>query len=310
MDTKKLLDRLTPPTGKVRMILDTDAACEVDDQFAIAYSLLSPDNIDLEAIYLEPYYTREDSPTMAATIENSYHEAVKILTMLNHPSEGFVFRGATEYLSVEAPQATEVTKDLIKRAMAIDPDEPPLYIGAIGTITNIAAAILLEPQIIERIVVIWLGGSGHHKADTLEHNLSQDIAAVQTVLNSGVPFIQMVCQDITSHLVTSVPELEYYLKGRGEIGEYLLAIVKKYGGQYYEGPYNCWSKVLWDVVVPAWIINSAWVQTDVIHSPILTSEMTWSIDTRRHFVRVSRGVDRDEIFRDFFSKLESFCSKI
>ena len=46
---------LSLPTGKSRMILDTDAANEIDDQFAIAWSLLSPDSIDLEGVTIEPF---------------------------------------------------------------------------------------------------------------------------------------------------------------------------------------------------------------------------------------------------------------
>ena len=48
---------LALPKGPVRMILDTDAANEIDDQFAIAWSLLSPDHIDLEGVTIEPYST-------------------------------------------------------------------------------------------------------------------------------------------------------------------------------------------------------------------------------------------------------------
>lgn len=38
----ELVRRLEPPKGRVKMVLDTDTYNEVDDQFALAYSLLSP----------------------------------------------------------------------------------------------------------------------------------------------------------------------------------------------------------------------------------------------------------------------------
>ena len=41
ISTTTLLDQLTPPTGKVHMVLDTDTFNEIDDQFAVTYSLLS-----------------------------------------------------------------------------------------------------------------------------------------------------------------------------------------------------------------------------------------------------------------------------
>ncbi len=36
------LERLLPPTGRVRMVLDTDTYNEIDDQFALVHALLSP----------------------------------------------------------------------------------------------------------------------------------------------------------------------------------------------------------------------------------------------------------------------------
>ena len=35
--------------------------------------------------------------------------------------------------------------------------EAPLYVVAIGAVTNVISAILMAPEIMERIVVIWLG---------------------------------------------------------------------------------------------------------------------------------------------------------
>jgi purine nucleosidase len=49
------LEMLTPPPDKVRVLIDTDAANEVDDQFAITWALLSLDRLDVEAIVAEPF---------------------------------------------------------------------------------------------------------------------------------------------------------------------------------------------------------------------------------------------------------------
>ncbi len=48
-------------------------------------------------------------------------------------------------------------EDLIARASADRPD--PLYVVAIAAPTNIASALLAAPEIVERIVVVWLGGN-------------------------------------------------------------------------------------------------------------------------------------------------------
>jgi purine nucleosidase len=61
--------------------------------------------------------------------------------------------------------------------------------------------------------------------------------------------------------------------------------------------------VLWDVGAVAWVVNSDWVPTVVVHSPMLTSEGTWSHDPRRHLIREALWTDRDAILGDFFRKL-------
>ena len=52
------LEHLSPPSGKVRMVLDTDTYNEVDDQFAVAHALLSPDQMTVEALYAAPISQR------------------------------------------------------------------------------------------------------------------------------------------------------------------------------------------------------------------------------------------------------------
>ena len=46
---------LVPPTGPVRVLIDTDTANEIDDQFALTWALLSPERITVEAIVAAPY---------------------------------------------------------------------------------------------------------------------------------------------------------------------------------------------------------------------------------------------------------------
>ena len=83
---------------------------------------------------------------------------------MNVPAENFVYKGATEYLGA-SPQPTATTGDLIRRSAAYTA-ENPLYVVSIGAITNVAAAILLDPSIIGRIHVLWLGGHPLSYPDT------------------------------------------------------------------------------------------------------------------------------------------------
>jgi hypothetical protein len=136
------LQRLQPPTGKARMVLDTDTYNEVDDQFALVYTLLSPERIKVEAIYAAPFHNNR-STGPADGMERSYEEIMRLLDKLTWPAEGLVYRGATAYIGQSGqPQQNDAVRDLIQRALA-GPADDPLYVVAIGAITNVASAILL-----------------------------------------------------------------------------------------------------------------------------------------------------------------------
>lgn len=297
IDEAVRIKKLAPPTGKIKMVLDTDTYNEVDDQFALAYALLSPEKIDLLAVYAAPFHN-DRSANAGDGMEKSYEEILRLLKFMNKSADGFAFRGSTRYLeSIDTPVKSPAVEDLIKKAKASSP-ENPLYVVPIGCITNIASSILIEPKIIERIVVVWLGGNALYWPHQLEFNLQQDVVAAQVVFNSGVPFVTLPCQNVVSHLHTTIPELKYYLEGKNDLSDYLYKIVVEYsGGQ------KAWSKVIWDVSAIAWLVNPAWVSTDLVHSPILTDQKTFSVDHSRHFMRMATSLNRDAIFRDLFEKL-------
>lgn len=291
------IEMLQPPEGRVRMVLDTDTYNEIDDQFAVVHAILSPKQLDLEAIYATPFHNNR-SAGPADGMEKSYDEILRLLDFLEIKSENFVYKGSTAFLSDgETPIQSEAASNVVERALD-NPDEP-LYVVAIGAITNVASAILLEPEIIKNIVVVWLGGNPHYWSHTREFNLAQDIHGARVVLDSGVPFVHLPARGVVSHLLTTVSEMERYVEGQGKIGDYLTQIFKEYHNDHFG-----WSKVIWDISATAYLINSTWVPTDIVHSPILTDALTWSIDNSRHLMRVATSVNRDAIFRDLFEKLQ------
>lgn len=294
--------RLQPPSRKVRMVMDTDTYNEVDDQFAIAHALLSPEQMTVEAFYAAPYFNNRSSGP-ADGMEKSYAEILRLLDLMRQaPSgpdySGPVLRGSTAYLDANfMPQENEAVRDLVARALAA-PDDDPLYVVAIGAITNISSAILLEPQIVERMVVVWLGGHALHWPHTREFNLKQDVRAAQVLFDCGVPLVLLPCMGVVSHLHTTIPELDAHVAGRSALGDYLVEIVKG-----YHEDHTGWSKQIWDVAATAYLINPAWTPSVLEQSPILTDQVTWSRDPGRHLIRYVRHIERDPIFRDLFEKL-------
>jgi len=286
-----------PESRPVRMVFDTDTYNEIDDQFALVYALISPE-LDVQAVYAAPFKnSRSKGPKDG--MEKSYEEILRILDKLDRSADEFAFRGSTNYVTnPENPERSEAALDLIRRAKRSSPDDP-LYVVAVGAITNVGNAILIDPSIIKNIVVVWLGGNGHNWPHQREFNFRQDLNASRVIFDSGVPFVQCPCTPVVTHFRTTVPEMERYVGGRGPIGDYLLDIFKRYRKDHFG-----WSKVLWDMTAVAWVINDSWLPSDLVHSPIVTDNYTLSFDNSRHMIRTVYYVDRDPIFRDFFTKLE------
>lgn len=297
------LARLTPPSGKVRMVLDTDTFNEIDDQFAVTHALLSPESLAVEAIYAAPYY-KKSIASPAAGMELSYQEILQLLARLDVADHSYVYRGSPAFMTDGVtPVESAAAHDLVQRAQAGGDDEP-LYVVAIGAITNVASAILLDPTIIERIVVIWLGGHALYWPSAREFNLSGDPHAARLLFDCGVPLLQLPCWPVVSHLLTNIPELERYVEPCGAIGAFLTERVKGYHAEH-----KGWGKEIWDLAATAYLVNPSWIETALVHSPILTSEQTWSVDPRRHLIRTATRIKRDLIFRDFFDKLAAFAEK-
>ena len=311
------LEKLQPPKGKVRAVIDTDTYNEIDDQFAVVHALLSPEKLTIEGLYAAPFFNlRSSSP--GDGMEMSYDEIIRLLGKLDVPSENLAYRGSPGFLQdYEHPYASEAVNDLIERAMK---SHEPLYVVAIGALTNIASAILIEPKLIEKIVLVWLGGNALHWPHAVEFNLAGDVLAARLVFDCGVPLILIPCAGVTTHLRTTVSEIERYVEGQGAIGDYLAQTFKGYKDDHF-----AWSKEIWDVVAIAYLLNADWIPSHIVSSPIITQRtaddvcnvdpyswtkhpLTWSFDSSRHQIRCAYFVHRDPIFRDLFTRLEGWAN--
>ena len=146
-------------------------------------------------------------------MELSYQEILRLLQRLGRSADGFAFRGPTSYLGAGGqPRESDAVRDLVARGLG-SPDDEPLYVVAIGAITNVASALLTEPALAGKIVVVWLGGHALTWPDTREFNLRQDVPAARVVLDCGVPLV-LPCMGVTSHLQTTVPEIFRDLFGK------------------------------------------------------------------------------------------------
>ena len=293
-------ERLLPPQRRVKAVLDTDAYNEIDDQFAILYAMLSPEKIDLQAIYAALFYNgRSSSP--ADGMEKSYQEILKICGLTGRDPEGFVFRGCRAPLEgPELPQESEAVNDLIRKARQASPDDP-LYVIGIGACTNIASAILKCPEIIENLVVVWLGGNTRDWVYPSEFNLSHDLAAGQVLFDCGVPLVQLPCMGVVSAFTVSGDELAAQLAGKNALCDYLAQHTAETVRRYTQSP--IWSRPVWDVTAVGWLLGGGMMQDMLIPAPIPQYDFHYSFDPNRHPIRYVYHIERDALLRDLVEKL-------
>lgn len=301
MTIDQRLKNLSVPKGKIDVVLDTDAYNEIDDQFAIAYMLKSKDKLNVKAIYAAPFFNdRSQGPEDGML--RSYDEILKLLSLMDEKLD--VFEGSRGFLQNETtPIVSPAAEDLVKKAMDYSPQNP-LYVVAIGAITNVASALLLEPSISENIVIVWLGGHGYHiRQNAHEFNMRGDYAAARVVMRSGAPFVQLPCLGVVSSFTISKPELEYWLKGKNSLATYLAENTVEEAEKYASG--RPWTRVIWDVTAVAWLLNDGerFMQSRIVPTPIPTYEGFYSFDQNGLPMQYVYYIKRDALMADLIKKL-------
>ena len=340
--------KLNVPAGKIHLIIDTDTKNEVDDQFAVSWAIRSPERFIVDAVYAAPYShdcfkklaTNFSSSDNVAGItyadhpgdgmEASYQELLKLYGLLGVDPEGHVFRGSRNYISdIGGPVESDAAKDLIRRAMSSD---ETIYVAAIGAPTNIASALLMEPELVRKIVVVWLGAQPLYFKHGIEFNCMQDVEASKVLFDSGVPLVLIPCMNVASQLSLTKPEVEQLMVGKSAISDYLAQIVlSAYGdvnsanmmatgfrfsylggredraNEYlfqFQTNHYAPSRIIWDVSTIAFLKNPNWALSTEEISPVLNNNMTWGEkDVSRHNIRVVNYCHRDLIFGDMIACL-------
>lgn len=294
------LKNLEVPKGRIDVVLDTDAYNEIDDQFAISYLLRSCEKINAKAIYAAPFFNG-NSENPKDGMEKSYLEIKKLLKLLDENVP--VFKGAESYLEDEkTPVISDSARDLAERAMSYSP-ENPLYVVAIGAITNIASAMLLNPMVGENCVLVWLGGHARHYSDTKEFNMMQDIAAARVAMSGKIPLVQLPCGGVVSSFIISKPELEFWFKGKSPIADYLAENTIKAAEKYAKG--KPWTRCIWDVTAVAWLLNDndRFMKSRLVPSLAPSYGGYYENTPDGTLMRYVYFIDRDNLLADLIMKI-------
>lgn len=290
---------LEPPTGRIDCVLDTDTYNEIDDQYALSLMVKS-DRMNLRAVYAAPFFNHH-STSPEDGMERSYEEILNLLTLMGKEDlKACVFRGSRGYLPDEkTPVDSPAARHLCELAMTYTP-EHPLYVVAIGAITNVASALLMCPEIAERIVLVWLGGHFETWPDNREFNLNQDIAGARVVFGCGCPLVQLPCMGVVSSFYVTEPELRQWLEGKNPLCDYLVKHTVEEAEAYASG--RVWSRIIWDVTAAAWLLNEGnrFMLSRLLPAPIPEYDGHWGHAPYNHLMRQVTYIHRDALMGELF----------
>lgn len=278
---------------KINVILDTDTYNECDDQFALAYMILSQNKFNIEAITVAPYHHDNDISVEEGQ-EKSYQEILKICNWLNFDTKNKVFKGSNDYIE----NGYNETNKAVEKIIEIVKKNEKTYIMAIGAITNVALAIQKAPSIVDKIEIIWLGGHSPICNNNKEFNFRQDVQAIKEIFSSKANLTIIPCNGVASNLKISIYELEHYLKGKNELCNYLCSRF------YDDGKHGIQTRrTIWDISVIAYLINKEWFEEKKMDCPEINKDLSYSFNENYRKIKFVTYLDSDKIYNDLFDKL-------
>ncbi|MPZ19218.1 MAG: nucleoside hydrolase [Luteitalea sp.] len=299
-----------PRSGKIRVILDTDANNELDDQHAIAYLLLNADVFDVEGITVN----RTQS---GGGIDEHYGEAVRMVNLCARHPEVKVYRGADKAFNdiksrVGRPDfdGADAVRFIIERARARD--DRRLVLLAVGKLTNVALALAKAPDIAPRVRIVWLGSNYPEPG---EYNQLNDEPSLQYILDtradfeiavvrydqpSGTDAVRVTLAEIQRNMPGKGPRVDPPVRGRhggafSNFGDYSVNLF-----EHIELAGTPPSRALYDMAAAAIVKNPAWASRVTIPAPLLKDGSWVDRPKNRRTIVLWEHFDRGSIIKDFY----------
>lgn len=281
------------PPARTRLLISTDAKNEADDQFAVVHALLSP-TLDVRGILPAHFGT-------LGSLEASRQEVDLLVRLLEVDGQVAVTNGAPHRLHDETHAAESAAAHKI-----IEESRHPgtLYIAALGPLTDVATALLLDPALASRdVVVVWIGGPPYDGVEPVywpEYNLSNDIAAANVVFSSGISVWQ-VPMDVYTLVGVSYEELEERVRPMGRTGDYLVQQLLDWNAKNMTRAVDFRS--LGDSPAIGLVLNPFGAVWRRRRAPRFAPDGSIIEGSDIHTIRACQRIDTRYLLEDFFAKL-------
>lgn len=214
----------------IPIVLDTDIGSDIDDAFALALVLRSPE-LDLRAVTTVSGDTQARARLAAKML---WEDGRRKIPVAAGTPGGKLDIAQTRWADGFTSPAlvSESAVDLMKKE--IDRAPGTIVIIAIGPLTNVAALLREYPQEKSKIKqFVLMGGSiarGYYPGSgpTPEYNIAADAKASQTVFTSGIPIL-MAPLDVTARLQLEEPQRQKIFEQMTPMASALEALYRLWG---------------------------------------------------------------------------------
>ncbi len=308
---------------RMRVIIDNDYAGDPDGLFQLVHHLLSP-SIEIRAIIGSHLKPGDGFDSSNETATHAVENVNKVLELMSLQGKYQVYQGSNKPLNDKSTAIeSDGAKAIVKEAMRTDTKER-LFVVCGGGLTEIASAYLLEPQIADKLTLIWIGGTEHIEMatpppgyTTMEYNTGIDLAAVQVIFNQSSIDIWQVPRDVYRQALMSYAELKLNVETQGEIGKYLTAKIDniidlttkfnfKIGETYVMGDNPL---VLLTALQSSFEADPSSSFYKLKQSPLVNDQGTYEVNYKGRNMRVYNQIDNRLLFEDFYAKLKLFNLK-
>jgi inosine-uridine nucleoside N-ribohydrolase len=297
-NVEDVVESRLPLAKRARVIVNTDAKNEADDQFAIVHALLTP-SFEIHGIIPAHFGERRTTESL----RESRDEVATLLGLMGWEGRVRVADGAPRALAGETTPAPSPGSALIVEE-ALKNDPRPLYVLFYGPLTDMASALLEEPRIARRnLIVVWIGG-GEWPNGGPEFNLSNDIGAANVVMRSPLAVWQ-IPSSVYKRFSVSYAELMERVWPHEPLGRYLVEQLVDFNARHVDRPIEFRS--LGDSPAVGVVMAPECGASIMRSAPEFDPGMAYVHGLGHRQIRVYETVDARFVLEDFYAKLARFA---
>jgi len=284
------------------VVLTTDCGVEIDDQWALAHIVLSPE-LELRAVVTTHASSIHFSSARSA---RTAHETLARIV----PGEAAavnVAAGADAPLrDAETPRDSDGVSLLLAASRGFSRSHR-LIVLSIGAATDVASAILKDASIADRIAVVAMGFNDWPSGGE-EFNIRNDPQAWRAILASRVPLVIGSSAAARKSLRLTKAGAAAIMRSHGPIGGYLSALLDDWLARNADlaarmvAP-GAW--VIWDEVVVAYALGLA--RGHAVARPALQADLLFSHPKTTERITWITQIESDRLWEDFGRKIDAYA---